>query len=319
MARKANPTLIGLFVLGGVMLSAISVVVFGSGQMFRETQTVISFFDGSVSGLAVGAPVRFRGIDVGEVVEVLLDLPGLERVSDDIRIAVIYDLDRQRLESRGATARLDDPLDIDTLLGLGIRAELATESLVTGRKFVALDISSESFAGPPPVVGAPYPEIPTLNTGLERFEEDIAGIIAELGAVQLDELVTVASDAFAEIGALAATPALSSTLEELPDAISNLNETVADLQALVANLDETLIPIRDGFLETTEQAKTTMEQLEATLHDMGGVLEPESPLFVRFEHAMTDLSAASRALRSLADYLERNPSTILRGRPGGGP
>jgi paraquat-inducible protein B len=53
------------------------------------------------------------------------------------------------------------------------------------------------------------------------------------------------------------------------------------------------------------------------LEGMGSTLEPQSPLFVQFERAMTDLSGASRALRDLADYLERNPSALIRGRPGG--
>lgn len=318
MSRKANPTLIGSFVLGGVVLSVVAVAVFGSGQMFRETQTFMSFFDGSVAGLDAGAAVRFRGIDVGEVSEVLLDVPTEDRPGDDFRVAVVYALDRTQLESRGGTARLDDPLDFDTLMGLGIHAQLATESLVTGRKFIALDLDPNSAAEWVPVVGAPYPEIPTVNTGLERIEDELYGIIAELGAVQLDALVTAASDAFAEIGSLAGTPEVAAAIEALPATLANLNETVGDLRMLVANMDSSIIPIRDGFLQTTEQASATMDRLESTLDEVGVVLAPQSPVFVQFERAMMDLSAASRALRNLADYLERNPSALVRGRPGGG-
>jgi len=320
VSRKANPTLIGSFVLGGVVLSVVAVAVFGSGQMFRETQTFMSFFDGSVAGLDAGAAVRFRGIDIGEVTDVLLDIPTEEddRESDDFRVAVVYALDRTQLESRGGTARLDDPLEFDTLMALGIHAQLATESLVTGRKFIALDFDQSSVAEWEPVVGAPYPEIPTVNTGLERIEDELYGIIAELGAVQLDALVTVAAEAFADVGALAASPELSTAIAELPATIANLNEAVGGLQVLVANMDSSIIPIRDGFLETTEQASSTMDQLESTLDEVGVVLAPQSPIFVQFERAMIDLSAASRALRTLADYLERNPSALVRGRPGGG-
>ena len=301
-----------------MLLAVIAVVVFGSGQMFRPTETFMSFFDGSVAGLDVGAPVKFRGIDVGEVTEVLLDLPGVERAGEDIRIAVIYELDRRQVESRGAAVRLDDPLDFDTLMGLGIRAELATESLVTGRKYIALDLDPGNPIEMDPVPGAPHPEIPTVNTGLERIEEQIYRIIAELGAVQLDALVNVVTDAFSEIGDLAAKPELSTAIEALPATIDHLNETISDLQSLLANVDASLIPIREGFEATTERATSTMEQLETTLQDVSVVLAPQSPVFVQFERAMADLSAASRALRSLADYLERNPSAILRGRPGGG-
>lgn len=326
MSEKANPALIGGFVLGGVLLAVIAVVVLGSGQLFRDTRTFISFFDGSVAGLDVGAPVRFRGIDVGAVTDVLLGLPSEARDRTDLRIAVVYELDRGQVESRGAGARLDDPLDIERLLELGIRAELSTESLVTGRKFIALDLDPESPVALVPVVGAEYPEIPTVSTGLERIEDEVYGIIAELGAVQLDALVNVATEAFGEVGSLAGSPELAIAIERLPEAIERLNMTVEDLQALVIRVDSTLTPLSEGVRQTTEQATSTMQQLETTLQDVGVVLEgvgetlePESPLVVQFERAMTDLSDASRALRNLADFLERNPSALIRGRPGGTP
>jgi len=311
-------------VLGGAVLAVLAVVVFGSGRLFRDTQTFISFFEGSASGLDVGSAVRFRGIDVGSVRDVLLDLPSVGREGRDLRIAVVYDLDRQNLESRGATARLDDPFDIDTLLALGIRAELATESLVTGRKYIALDLDPERPIALDPVPGVPYPEIPTVTTGLERIEEEAYSLIAQLSAMRLDTLVTVATDAFGQIGQLAGSSGLEAALDGLPETVRRLDATIGDLQALLTRMDSTLTPMSEGVRRTSEQATATLQQLDATLtavndvvKDMGGVLEPESPVFVQFERAMTDLSGASRALRDLADYLERNPSALIRGRPGG--
>ncbi|MDH3207975.1 MAG: MlaD family protein [Gemmatimonadota bacterium] len=324
MSQRANPALVGGFVLGGAVLAVLAVVVFGSGRLFRDTQTFISFFEGSASGLDVGSAVRFRGIDVGSVRDVLLDLPSVGREGRDLRIAVVYDLDRQNLESRGATARLDDPFDIDTLLALGIRAELATESLVTGRKYIALDLDPERPIALDPVPGVPYPEIPTVTTGLERIEEEAYSLIAQLSAMRLDTLVTVATDAFGQIGQLAGSSGLEAALDGLPETVRRLDATIGDLQALLTRMDSTLTPMSEGVRRTSEQATATLQQLDATLtavndvvKDMGGVLEPESPVFVQFERAMTDLSGASRALRDLADYLERNPSALIRGRPGG--
>ncbi|HSH76418.1 MAG TPA: MlaD family protein [Longimicrobiales bacterium] len=324
MSRRANPALIGSFVLGGVLLAVIAVVAFGSGRLFRDTQRFISFFEGSVTGLDAGAPVRFRGIDVGSVREVLLDLPDVERAGRDLRIAVIYDLDRQRLESRGGTSRLTNPFDINTLLELGIRAELGTESLVTGRKYVALDLDPDNPISLEPVAGTPYPEIPTVTTGLERIEDAVYGIISDLGAVPLDSLVTTATGAFERFGSLADSPELQAAIDRLPGTIDRLDATVGDLQTLLVRVDSAVVPLSDGVRRTTEQATETMRRLDGTLSDVGevlegagGLLEPDSPLFVQFERAMAELAGASRALRDLADYLERNPSALVRGRPGG--
>jgi paraquat-inducible protein B len=316
--------LIGAFVLGGALLAVIAVVAFGSGRLFRDTERFISFFDGSVSGLDVGAAVRFRGIQVGSVQDILLDLPEVERERRDLRIAVVYDLDRQLLESRGAMSRLSDPFDMDTLLALGVRAELATESIVTGRKYIALDLDPDRPVSAEPVPDAPYPEIPTVTTGFEAIEEEAYGLIAELNSIHFDTLVMVATDALQSVGRLAGSAELTAAVDRLPATLDRLNATVGDLQSLVSRVDSSLVPMADGVRRTSDQATETLERLDSTLQnldavleDVGGVLEPESPVFVQFERAMTDLSGASRALRELADYLERNPSVLIRGRPGG--
>jgi paraquat-inducible protein B len=325
VSRRANPALIGSFVLGGVLLAVIAVVAFGSGQLFRDTERYISFFEGSVGGLNVGAPVRFRGIDVGSVRDILLDIPGVEREASDLRIAVIYDLDRQWVEARGAAARVEDPLDINTLLTLGVRAELGTESLVTGIKYVALDLDPANPIMNAPVSGAPYPEIPTVDTGLERIEDAVYGIISDLGAVPLDSLVTVATEAFDRFGQLASSPGLNAAVDRLPQTVDRLNATIGDLQVFLARIDSAVVPMGEGVRLAAEQATATLVRLDATLVDVGtvldgvsGTIEPSSPAFVQFERAMVELGGASRALRDLADYLERNPSALVRGRPGGG-
>ncbi|MGE0161371.1 MAG: MlaD family protein [Gemmatimonadales bacterium] len=322
MSRRANPALIGGFVLGGVLLAVIAVVAFGSGRLFRDTQRYISFFEGSVGGLEVGAPVRFRGIDVGSVRDILLDIPNVERPGTDLRIAVVYDLDREWVESRGASARVQDPLDIETLIQLGIRAELATESLVTGRKYIALDLDPTNPVTRPPVEGTPYPEIPTVTTGIEGIEEEAFRIISEIGSVRLDSLVIVATTAFQQVGDVAASASLSAALDRLPATVDRLNRTIGDLQALVVRVDSAVTPLSEGVRRTTDQATATLAQLDSTLAQAvtvidgaRGVIEPESPMFIQFERAMVELGAASRALRELADYLERNPSALVRGRP----
>jgi len=309
LSRRANPALVGSFVLGGVLLAVIGVVSFGSGRLFRDTESYISFFEGSVAGLTVE--------------QILLDLPDVVRQEDDLRIAVIYNLDREWVEQRGASSRIEDPLEIGRLMSLGIRAELGTESLVTGIKYVALDLDPANPVAFDPVINAPYPEIPTVNTGFDRIEDAVYGIISDLGAVPLDSLVTVATDAFQRFGDLASSPALATTMDELPATLEQLNATVGDLQLFVAHLDSTVAPMREDVSRAAQQATAAFARVDSTLATVGaalddfrGTIEPTSPVFVQFERAMLELSGASRALRNLADYLERNPAALVRGRPG---
>ena len=139
----------------------------------------------------------------------------------------------------------------------------------------------------------------------------------------LDSLVTVATGAFDRFGALASSPALTTAVDRLPATVDALNATIGDLQVFLARIDSAVVPMGEGVRLAAEQATATLERLDATLVDVGtvldgvsGTIEPGSPAFVQFERAMVELGGASRALRDLADYLERNPSALVRGRPG---
>ena len=67
MAKQANKTMIGLFVVGAIVLLVAAIVLLGSGRYFKKTHRYVAFFEGSVKGLAVGAPVMFRGVRIGKV------------------------------------------------------------------------------------------------------------------------------------------------------------------------------------------------------------------------------------------------------------
>ena len=74
MSKKISPALIGAFVLGALVLLIVAVIAFGSGQLFRKTQEFVLYFDGSVNGLHVGAPVKFKGVEVGSVKDIRLEM-----------------------------------------------------------------------------------------------------------------------------------------------------------------------------------------------------------------------------------------------------
>ncbi len=107
MNKKISPTLIGGFVLGAVILLVIAVIAFGSGRLFRKTKEFVVYFDGSVNGLNIGAPVKFRGVEVGSVKNILLQLEkGMEVQS----IPVVFEIDLKKITSRGgAVTLLEDP------------------------------------------------------------------------------------------------------------------------------------------------------------------------------------------------------------------
>ena len=148
MARRANPAYVGAFVIGAIALAVVGVALLGSGKLFRQTHEFVCFFDGNVNGLNVGAPVKFKGVAIGEVKQILLSLnaasgPTTVGNTSVVKIPVLIELDEGRILKRGATyINVGNPAGMRLAISRGLRAQLATESLLTGLLYIDLCNSS---------------------------------------------------------------------------------------------------------------------------------------------------------------------------------
>ncbi|WP_279086241.1 MlaD family protein, partial [Bilophila wadsworthia] len=142
MSKSANKTLIGAFVVGATALLLLAIAVFGSGKLFQTTSRYVLFFDGSISGLSVGSPVLFRGVPVGRVVEIRLtgDLDNLV-----FQTPVFIELNKK---DEGRFSVSDGDISkkeyLDRLVSHGLRATLATQSLLTGQLMIEMDFYPRS-------------------------------------------------------------------------------------------------------------------------------------------------------------------------------
>jgi len=321
MGRKANPALIGGFVVGAIALAVAGILVFGSGQMFKHTVRFICFFPGAVDGLNVGAPVRFKGVEVGSVIDIRLRLGergGKEAITEDIargiRIPVTIEIDRDHIIAQGGKADVGRPADMQRLINLGLRAQLASQSLVTGLLFVQLDFRPDTpitLALPP---GSKPAEIPTIPTAMEQVQSAAQQVLKRLDDLKIEHLVQSASDALQAFTQVANAPGLKRTLEVLPDTIANINQTVASFRALATQLDAREGPLLESIKATSDKTTATLEQARATLQSMQVLVAPDSPLAVQLAASLQEVSGAARSLRLLAEYLERNPSAVVRGK-----
>jgi paraquat-inducible protein B len=305
-----HPKRVGGFVLAGVALLVIAVVLVGSGSLFSKKHTFVSYFSGSVAGLRVGAPVKLRGIVIGQVTGVYLTL---SNQVDLTRVPVIYEIDEKLVRQRGAEGtRIGDRTYQQELLDQGLRATLQLESFVTGQRYVELDFHPDApleFAQEPDEA---HPEIPAIQTpGLEQDltafveklqEADIAGLLASLS-----NMAARADSTFRDM-----------RMHELRDAAdSALNALTHSMQRIAALSDAVReqVPGLGGDLrETTDRLAVSLEELNSTLRTTRAALDPESPVAVRLEESLREFSATARSLRELLEYLQRNPSSLLRGR-----
>jgi paraquat-inducible protein B len=328
MNKRISPTLIGAFVVGALALVVIAVIAFGSGQLFRQTKQFVLFFPGEVNGLRVAAPVKFRGVEIGSVKQILLQLEPDLKVR---RIPVIVEIDLNKLTSRGASgAALNDPKAFKALIDQGLRGQLRTESLVTGVLYVGLDL----FPGTPadlfqPPESKKYEEIPTVPTAFEQAQDAAAKIIARLEEIDFKGLMNSTKAALDGINQLVSSPALKSSLRTLDETMPKVEQAVNSLNKLANSVDAKMSDLSADFQQTSAAAREAMQRAgitmkqtdsalqaaEAAMTNIKGAVDPNSPTFYELTKSLREVSSAARALRLLANSIERNPRSLIFGKP----
>jgi paraquat-inducible protein B len=320
MKRRANARLVGIFVVGAAVLAVVAVGVLGSGRLFRTTQRFILVFRGNVNGLRVGAPVKMKGVAIGSVTDIQLRLNfGLQGVASGgggrIEIPVLIEIDQSRIISSGIDAHAISIVeDVRSAIRQGLRAQLAMESFVTGILYIDLDIhpgAPENYELPR---NSSPPEIPTLKTTFEEAQSAAAKIISQLDKIQLDQLVTTANHTVAAFGDLARSPDLKSALVSLNGTAASLSDTAVSIRELTEHVDRQVGPMATSMQKGAHDIDLAVEKAQVALDHIQATLEPDSPLVYRADQALENVSAAARSLRELGDYLQRNPSAIVRGR-----
>jgi paraquat-inducible protein B len=303
--RRANPVVIGVFVLGATALAAFVAVVWGSGRLFRHTTTFVAYFSGSVSGLNVGAAVKFRGAPIGSVTQIRSRLAEAATIrAEALRIPVWFDVNVEAVSELGGRPIELDRGHVDDLVSRGLRAQLQLESFVTGVLYVGLDF----FPNSPAVLVHPdrrdILEIPTVPTALERASEVIVKFMAQIENADIDAAVHSITAAVDGVNGLVRSP-------EVRRAVGAAREALESIRRLT----DTAQPAVKDFQATSGAARDSLRRLDAALGDLQTLIDREGPLSVELTRSLADLGDAARSVRDLASYLERNPNALVVGRP----
>ena len=302
MSRKANPTLVGAFVVGAIVIGVAGLFLLGAKTLFHRTHPFILYFEGDVNGLSVGAPVKFQGVPIGEVTDIRLRVTqeGVSRL-----IPVMIELDENVIESASGVQFEGDKSGYERALDQGLRGRLETESFVTGQLYVALLMVPDA---PAELVGgvSGMREIPTVPSTtqevmqiFQQFKDvDVHGIVQDLaGTVKaLRELVD--------------SPELGETPRAVRDTIGSVQQTLKAIQASFANADQAV----DAIQAAAQDTEKLQAELVQTLESAQALMDQRAPLVVQLQATLQEFGAAARSLRTLADALERDPSALVRGR-----
>ncbi len=257
-------------------------------------------FPGSMRGVDVGTPVELRGQPVGQVSAVRLEY---DPAADTIRVPVTIEVAPHRIKVGGR--RLDETSEDPTaatnrmfaaLVGQGLRAQLVSASLLTGQQVVSFDFDPDA---PPAqfVEGKPYPELPTVEaSGLTQVEGSASRLLNKLAGLPFDQLVGQIREMIGHADSLVASP-------EAKRALHNLDLTLANTTRLTRTADVEVGPL-------LQRLNSAAEQLRGTLMVLGNNPTAGNDL----ARTLAELKDAARSIRVLADYLERHPESLLRGK-----
>lgn len=292
MSKEPRYRSIGIFVVGAAVLAAASLVFFGRFKFFDRSYVFITYFSGSVKGLQSGAPVRFRGAKVGSVKDISVVY---HRETDSLVIPVLIELDAESVRglSKDADGNTTSVALVDRLITRGLRAQLGLDSLVTGQLFVQLD-----FMPAVPIKlnledDDRYPEIPTAPSPLEKIQ-------ATLETIPLTEIVNRAVDILRKIDDFTSSSALS-------DGLKNVNAMVTELRDLAQHIDQRSDLLSKDVIALSKSSSETLASLDGTLKDA-------RPAVREAQRSLEEMSAMSRAIRRLADLLERQPEALILGK-----
>ncbi|NTU42278.1 MAG: MCE family protein [Nitrospirales bacterium] len=330
MSKPANKTIIGLFVVSSVALLVAAVLIFGSGRFFTTEKKFVTFFDGSVKGLEVGAPVIFRGVKVGEVKEIHLFF----NPKDWSAVIPVY----IEINPKAFTVPADSGspeenekgyVSIEPLIERGLKAQLQIQSYVTGQLTVNLDLLPDK---PAKLVGLDkrYPEIPTVPRDIEQLAKTLQDLDLEklykkfLGAVEgveaivnapgAHELLSTANAGLKQAGKTltAIETGTGKTMEQAEKTLTVIERVAQDKAApALLQAEKTLLAVESL---AQDDAGRTLKQAEKTLAAIEALMQDNATLGYDLSSVLRDLNETSRSLRSLADYLDRHPEALIRGK-----
>jgi paraquat-inducible protein B len=252
-----------------------------SSQMsYTNTLKYVMNFNSSVRGLTVGAPVQLRGIPIGRVTDITLEL---DKKTAEIRIPVIVELEPDRIESINGDSNVSDEDVMEQLIKKGLRAQLQMGSLVTGQLLIDLDFHPESKQVTNISHLRGYSVFPTTASSFEEFTHSAQIIMDKLAKLPLDKLT-----------------------DEADKTLSSLQETSKAATSMLKTADGTMATAKI----TLGNASGTIKSAQAVL----GNLEPGSTGYYEFHKLLQELTQASRSMKQLTDFLEQHPESLIRGK-----
>ena len=332
--------MIGVFVVLSCLLFVIAIIIFGGNKLFVKENIVIAYFDDSLKGLSIGAPVTYRGVSVGQVKNIQVHIQKNGVSNQKIIIPVLIALtagksimvDDANRPSKNGT---DDFLE--AMFEQGLRAKLKMQSLVTGKLYIDLAFYENTTPVYRDQTGK-YFEIPTVpsekyqltrlveNINFEELYSKILNTFTSLEnltadlATTLDNektqgLVDELSIATASLNSILSKTdkTISPILEKMDSSLGHIDDLASNADQMLTSYDTKLQPLMDEITTLIAHFDTTLQQADQVFQQAVKTIKPSSPLYFRLSEAMLQLEKTLGSIENLSDFLYRNPNALILG------
>jgi paraquat-inducible protein B len=306
MSKQASPALIGSFVLGGAALLVVFILIIVGDSFFKEERRYVIYFQGTVFGLNVGSNVMLRGVPIGYVsdIDVLADFEAME-FTIPITITILPDSIRAIAEDNSMRYQSDE--DLERLVRQGLRATLASESMITGQLYIELDFHPDTaiiYRG----INDDIPEIPSIPSGIQEVIAEAQQFFTDIQQnLDIPKVMGDITSAIEGLEAIINNPNTQNMTGEINQTLVTVRSTLNTVDTVVADVGGDIDPAVTALIEALETAENVLTLAETQLSD-------DSDIAYRLGTTLKEVEAAARAIRILAEQLEQQPESIVKGK-----
>lgn len=320
---KRRSVALGAFVVVALALAVVLVTALGKGRFFGggRTQAVV-WFEKSVKGLSIGAPVTFRGVPVGQVEAIGVELDP-QSLQSRLPITLAVSTEALSIHARGRRAQREA---LQSLIDRGLVAQMVTQSLVTGQVMIDLNIGS-----PPASPVAQSPDgplvIPHVGGNFDRLLEQVSELplrdtVSEVRATlrsvrQLAEdsrltLQTVQGD----VGRVTAqaTQTLQRAGDDLHQVSLQTGASLRSLQGLADSGQRLVLDVQPRLVGAVDALNGAAQDVRTGMGELSAWVAPGSPTRTDLDGALRDMARSARSFSALVEDIEEQPNVLIFGR-----
>lgn len=275
-------------------------------QAFATKLRYVLYFEDSVRGLTLGAPVEFKGIKVGAVTGIRLEH---DEKTGNFRIPVTVELEPERIAGRSGAFKRAPREALQAMVKRGLRARLSTGNLLTGQLYVELDMQPRTplrLAGG----GGSVPELPTVPGGFDGMAASVRNILEKLERIDIEGIGADLRGTLRGTNAIANAP-------HMEKALADLAASLASTRVILQKLEQRAEPLAANLEQALAASRDAMEKASATMKLMESMLAPDAPVRESAQRALREVGEAARSIRNLVDVLQRQPSSVIFGKKQG--